>query len=131
MEILIQALLDEPPDIVHFSGHGVEQGIILQDEYGARKVITKEALESLFEEFKDKIKCVILNACYSELQATAIRSVIPIVIGMKAEVDDEAATAFSTGFYQAIGAGKNIPTAFNLGLSTIKGQPGKDIALLL
>lgn len=131
MEILIQALLDESPDIVHFSGHGVEQGIILQDEYGARKVITKEALESLFKEFKDKIKCVILNACYSELQATAIRSVIPIVIGMKAELDDEAATAFSTGFYQAIGAGKNIPTAFNLGLSTIKGPPGKDIAILL
>jgi hypothetical protein len=131
MEILIQALLDESPDIVHFSGHGVEQGIILQDEYGARKVITKEALESLFKEFKDKIKCVILNACFSEFQATAIRSVIPIVIGMKAELEDESAIVFSTGFYQAIGAGKNIPTAFNLGLSTIKGPSSKDIAVLL
>jgi len=131
MESLIQALLDESPDIVHFSGHGVEQGIILQDEYGARKIVTREALESLFKEFKDRIKCVILNACYSELQATAIKSFVPIVIGMKEELDDEAAIAFSTGFYQAIGAGKNIPTAFNLGLSTIKGPPGKDIAVLL
>jgi len=44
-----------------------------------------------------------------------------------------AAIAFSTGFYQALGAGKSIPTAFNFGLSAIKGevQKSKDIAVLL
>jgi hypothetical protein len=133
MEILMQALLDEPPEIVHFSGHGVEQGIFLQDEKGFQKIIPGKVLERLFKEFKDKIKCVILNACYTEPQARAIKSVIPIVIGMKEELEDEAAIAFSTGFYKAIGAGKNIPAAFNMGLAAIEVEepPGKDIAVLL
>jgi hypothetical protein len=133
MENLMQALLDEPPDIVHFAGHGKGEGIVLQDDGDFPKIITGEALKCLFKEFKDKIKCVILNACYSEQQAQVLKSYIPFVIGMKSEIHNSAAIAFSTGFYQALGAGKSIPTAFNFGLSAIKGevQKSKDIAVLL
>ncbi len=119
-DTLMQAILDETPRIVHFSGHGRRGGIVLQDEAGKPKVVTAESLSSLFELFKDCVECVVLNSCYSELQAKAIKLHIPHVVGMKSEIPDQAAIAFSTGFYKAVGAGKDIPFAFELGVVAIK-----------
>jgi hypothetical protein len=133
IDTLIQAILDETPNIVHFSGHGKQEGIILQDEKGAPKTVTAESLAILFELFRDTIKCVILNSCYSENQAKAIKLNIPYVIGMKAGIPDKSAISFSTGFYKAIGAGKDIPFAFKLGKTAIEleGVSGKVIPILL
>ena len=123
---------DENPTIVHFSGHGHQEGIMLQDEIGEPKIVTSDALTSLFKLFKDTIKCVVLNSCYSELQAQAIKSYIPHVIGMKSGIPDRAAIAFSVGFYKAIGARRDIPFAFELGVTAIKldGIPDDDIPIL-
>ncbi|MCU0285388.1 MAG: CHAT domain-containing protein [Acidobacteria bacterium] len=134
MEILTQALLEISPQIVHFSGHGnVQYGILLEDDKGSIKGVTGEALGCLFKVFKDKIKCVILNACYSEVQARAIKEYIPYVIAMKKTIEDKAAIAFSIGFYQGLGAGKSIPAAFDLGLSHLEAEykNDNDIAVLL
>jgi hypothetical protein len=120
IDTLIQAILDETPNIVHFSGHGKQEGIILQDEKGAPKTVTAESLANLFKLFRDTIKCVILNSCYSENQAKAIKLNIPYVIGMKTGIPDKSAISFSTGFYKAIGAGKDIPFAFKLGKTAIE-----------
>jgi len=67
---------------------------------------------------------VVLNACWSEPQARAIRQHIPFVIGTRAIIPDEVAVAFSTGFYKAIGAGKDVPFAYRMGLARI--QAGED-----
>lgn len=132
-DTLMQAILDESPTIVHFSGHGQQNGVILQDEIGEAKIVTTEALESLFKLFKDSIKCVVLNSCYSEHQAKIIKLHIPYVIGMKSGFPDKAAISFSTGFYKAIGAGRDISFAFELGVAAIKleGVSGNDIPILL
>jgi len=133
IDTLIQAFLDESPTIIHFSGHGQYEGIILQDEVGEPKVVTTEALANLFRLFRDTIECVVLNSCYSEVQAQAIRSYIPFVIGMRAGIPDSTAIAFSVGFYKAIGAGKDIPFAFELGKAAIQlsEKTGDNIPLLL
>ena len=126
IDTLMQVILDESPNIIHFSGHGKQEGIILQDESGRPKTVTAEALASLFNLFKDSVKCVFLNSCYSEHQAKAIKLHIPYVIGMKTGISDKAAIAFSTGFYKAIGAGREIPFAFELGITAIKLEGGSD-----
>lgn len=133
VDTLIQAILDESPDIVHFSGHGQQEGIILQDEIGEPKTINAKALADLFKLFKDSVQCIVLNSCYSEVQAKAIKLHIPYVIGMKAGISDKASIAFSTGFYKAIGAGRDIPFAFELGITAIKleGVSDDDIPVLL
>jgi hypothetical protein len=133
IDSLMQTILDESPTIVHFSGHGKQSGIILQDEVGGSKLVTTAAITSLFKLFKDIVKCVILNACYSEDQACAIKLHIPYVIGMRTEISDKTAISFSTGFYKAIGAGKDIPFAFDLGKTAIQldGFSGDDIPILL
>lgn len=132
-DTLMQAILDESPNIIHFSGHGQQDGIILQNDSGESKVVQTEALSQLFRLFKDSIKCVVLNACYSESQAKAIRKYIPHVIGMKAGMSDKAAIAFSTGFYKALGAGRDVSFAFELGRTAIQleGLSGDDMPVLL
>lgn len=133
IDTLMQAILDESPRIVHFSGHGQQKGIVLLNEIGDPKLVSGEAIADLFKLFCDTIKCVILNSCYSEYQAQAIKLNIPYVIGMKAGIPDRAAISFSTGFYKAIGAGKDISFAFQFGITAIKleGVLGDNIPILI
>ncbi len=107
-DTLMQAILDESPTIVHFSGHGQQEGILIQNEIGEPRTITTEAVSNLFKLFKDTVLCVVLNSCYSEHQAQAIKLHIPYVVGMKSGIPDQAAISFSTGFYKAIGAGRDV-----------------------
>jgi hypothetical protein len=109
-------LLRYKPDIVHFSGHGsTSSEIVLEDITGKSSPVPTQALTRLFSVLKDNIRCIILNACYSENQAMAIAEQIDCVIGMSKDVGDIAATSFSSAFYQALGYGRDVKTAFELG----------------
>jgi len=119
---LRRALLDHEPQIVHFTGHGNKEGLLVEDELGTAKRISSEALSGLFELFSDKIECVILSACLSEPQADAISKHINYVIGMKDEIDDKAAIEFSVGFYDALGAGRSVEDAFKFGCNAVLQQ---------
>jgi hypothetical protein len=55
---------------------------------------------------------VVLNACWSAEQAACVAAQVPYVVAMRTEVGDDAAIAFSTGFYLALAAGQPVPNAF-------------------
>jgi hypothetical protein len=112
---LRRALLDHEPHIVHFTGHGNKEGLLVEDKGGMAKQVSSEALSELFALFSDQIECVILSACYSAVQANAISKHINYVIGMKEEIDDDAAIEFAVGFYDALGAGRSVEDAFKFG----------------
>jgi hypothetical protein len=115
-----RAVLDYKPEIVHFSGHGAgESGLALEDDMGQIKLVNAKALAALFEAFKEYVECVILNACYSEVQAEAIARHIPYVIGMNQAVGDQAAREFAVGFYDTLAAGESIEFAYKLGCVSI------------
>lgn len=118
-ETISKAMLDYNPNIVHFSGHGDVNGIAIENEEGLSIYFPLEGLERLFSLFTETTKCVILNACYSEEQARVISKKGPYVIGMNDSIGDTAAINFSIGFYQAIGAGKEIQFAFDMGMVLI------------
>jgi hypothetical protein len=140
---LRRALLDHEPEIVHFSGHGIgtgkggpgrdlvpvgqegQGGLAFEDDTGQVQLISGESLSRLFELCSDHVKCVVLNACYSEAQANAIAKHIDYVIGMKQAIGDVAAVKFAVGFYDALGAGRDYEKAFEFGCSAIdlKGIP--------
>lgn len=124
---LTQAMLDIRPDIVHFSGHGEQSGDLhFEDEIGNKVSISPDALRTLFQQFSDCTKCVILNACHSEIQAKSTAEHIDFVVGMKTAIGDPAAIAFSIGFYQALGAGRPIDEAYELGCIQIRIQGLKE-----
>ncbi|MEM4204515.1 MAG: CHAT domain-containing protein [Candidatus Methanomethylicaceae archaeon] len=131
---IARVLLNVQPQIVHFSGHGTPEGALcFEDESGKAHFVQPEALSALFKQFVDQTKCVILNACYAENQAIAIAKHIDYVIGMKQEISDEAAIAFSRGFYLALGAGKTIEEAFEFGRIQImlQGVPEHLVPVLI
>jgi DNA-binding NarL/FixJ family response regulator len=118
-----QALLDIQPQIVHFSGHGSAMGALcFESQTGETHPIQPNALAALFEQFSNQVDCVVLNACYSEIQASAIAKHINFVIGMNQAIGDKAAIAFAIGFYQALGAGRTIDEAYKLGCVQIRLQ---------
>lgn len=157
-----RAMLEEEPQILYFSGHGVllkenpeasepdtrslvweeledtnsleglSGGIALEDNEGNAKIVKAEALEGLFELFGEQIKIVFLNGCYAEDQADAIIKQVPYVIGMNSAVPDDTAIAFATGFYDALGAGRDIEFAFKLAKNRIEleGMAGADLAVM-
>jgi len=118
-----QALLNEQPQMVHFSGHGTSTGALcFEDNAGQTQLVQPEAIAALFKQFAHHVNCVLLNACYSETQAKAIAEYIEYVIGMKKAVGDKAAIAFAIGLYQALGAGRTIEDAYELGCVQIELQ---------
>ncbi len=131
---LQRAMLDEKPQIVHFSGHGEgETGLYFEDNVGNAQLVTGEALAGLFKLFKSKLKCVLLNGCYSQAQAEAISEHIPHVIGMRDGVTDRAAIEFAVGFYDALGNGESVEFAFELGKAAmaLSGAGDEDLPILL
>lgn len=113
-------LLRHKPELVHFSGHGsASSQIILEDNSGNSHPVSPRALSQVFSVLKDNIRCVILNACYSEQQAQAIAQHTDCVIGMSKAIGDAAAISFAAAFYQALGYGRNVKTAFDLGCAQI------------
>jgi tetratricopeptide (TPR) repeat protein len=128
-----RAILEFAPQIVHFSGHGVgEGGLALEDELGQAKLVSTSALAGLFELFADQVECVLLNACYSVLQAEAIALHIPYVIGMNQAVGDAAAREFAVGFYDALGADRSIEFAYKLACNSIRmAGIGEDLTPVL
>ncbi|BAY87947.1 hypothetical protein NIES267_74710 (plasmid) [Calothrix parasitica NIES-267] len=118
-EDLRRALLDHEPQIVHFSGHGAgNDGLALENNSGQMQSVSAASLARLFKLFP-KIECVVLNACYSEVQAEAIYQHIDYVIGMNKAIGDKAAIKFAVGFYDALGAGRTIEDSFEFGCTSI------------
>ncbi|MDF5731930.1 MAG: AAA-like domain-containing protein [Rhizonema sp. PD38] len=117
---LRRALLDQEPQIIHFSGHGTgSQGLVLENDSGQSQLVSTAALARLFKLFKNTIECVFFNACYSEVQAEVIHQHIDYVVGMNQAIGDRAAIKFVIGFYDALGAGRSFEDAFELGCTGI------------
>jgi Effector-associated domain 1/CHAT domain len=98
-----RVIAEEQPQIVHFCGHGLEDGtLLLEDDGGNDKPVAPEGLASLFELHADYVECVVLNACYSEKSAIAISKYINYAIGMNQPIKNKAAIAFAQGFYDGL-----------------------------
>ncbi len=99
-----RAISEERPHIVHFCGHGMEDGsLVLENDEGNHKPILPEGLAALFKLHSDYVTCVLLNACYSVKLAEEISQYINYVIGMNQPIEDQAAITFAQGFYDGLG----------------------------
>src|SRR4051794_15391103 len=117
---LLQALLEEKPHVVHFSGHGSSaQELILLDDQGKPKPVSKEAMVHLLRTLKDNIRVVVLNACFSRPQAEALVQTINCTVGMNRAIGDKAAIIFAGSFYRAIGFGRSVKEAFEQGRAAL------------
>jgi hypothetical protein len=131
---LLRALNEHQPQILHFSGHGSPNGeILLMDDDRRMKPVSTPALKALSITMKDNIRLIMLNACFSHVQAEALSEVIDCVIGMRKEIGDDAAITFAASFYQAIGFGRSVRQSFDQGIAALllEGIPEAETPELL
>lgn len=84
------------------------------------KPVGKEALAELLGILRDRLRIIVLNACFSYRQAEAISEHVDCAIGMSQAIGDEAAIEFAAVFYQAIGHGRSVDVAFRLARNSLQ-----------
>lgn len=109
---LLQAMNEVAAEVVHFSGHGGENGLVLVAEDRQPRPVDGAALARLFAAFPAAVRVVVLNACLSLPQARAIARVVGCAIGTGGRISDDAAVTFAGGFYRAIAFGHSVAVAF-------------------
>jgi hypothetical protein len=114
---LIERIHRHSPTILHFSGHGAETGELLFAGEGARIApADPAALADVFRILARKagLRCMVLNACFSESQARAIAEHVDCVIGMNRAVPDATAIEFAAQLYSSLAFGSSVQEAFEL-----------------
>lgn len=115
-----QALLKHRPHIVHFIGGGRFRGIALEDDSGSVRPLSPQALAGTLRLLKGDIRIVILDSCYSKVQAAAISREVDFTIGMKSALAETARVDFTTHFYNALAFGRSVLTSFELASSQLE-----------
>ena len=114
-----RALLEQEYHIVQFSGHASQKGLAFEDESGTPQIVPQGALAKFMARHSPPVRCVILNACYTIDQGELVSMGVPFTIAMDGPISDSAAKEFTRGFYDAIGAGKDIRFAYDEGCNTM------------
>ncbi|WNJ18737.1 COR domain-containing protein [Pontibacter sp. G13] len=112
-----QRALDAKPSILHFSGHGINEGLYIQDDNGNAIPYRISGLKRSFKHHTESLKAIILNACFSKDIALTLSDLGFLVIGTSGRIHDSTSIEFSKGFYSALGSGKDFQICFEEGLT--------------
>ena len=111
--------------VFHFSGHGGEEGIQLETEYGENEMAFVRGVAAQMA-FHKGVRLVFLNACATEAQIQAFHDVqIPVVIATRRPVQDKVARVFSVNFYKAFMEGYSIKDAYDQAINSLYGLTKK------
>ncbi|WP_441228159.1 CHAT domain-containing protein [Tardiphaga sp. 20_F10_N6_6] len=115
---VVFALRTFMPDIVHFSGHGDEQGVELRAEGSGGTHVAGIAIARAFQD--RGVRLAVFNVCHSNHYAAAIALYVEAVVATSDEVDDDAAKYFAVAFYRTIASGFTAGQAFRDGTSAVE-----------
>ncbi len=110
----------EKPYLIHFAGHGAEDGIYLSNDKNRWQLVPNQMLDEVFNDSKEYIRCVVMNSCYSAAQAEIISNHIEYVVGNNVPVKDRHAIYFADLFYEFMAEEESIEKAFGNALRVIK-----------
>lgn len=130
---LQRLLLEERPQVLHFSGHGSPGAqLYLEDENGDHAPVEAKALASLIGALRYRPQLVVLNVCSSEPFASALTRHVPFAVGMRCLITDNAACVFAASFYEAVALDEPIANAFQIAKSALLTQqlPGDNVPIL-
>ena len=110
---LQRLLLMYRPHIVHFSGHGSKgHKLILAGTSGRGKTVDQQGLANVFSLYRNHVRLVLLNACFTKAQARSISEVVNYSIGTGRGIGDKVGVAFAGAFYRALGFGRSVRDSF-------------------
>ena len=109
-----ERLLTTRPDILHFVGHGNEDGLLLWSD-DSPALVSPATLRTVLQQ-AESVKLVFLNAClagrvdstrpFAGIAHQLLQSGLPAVIAMRYEILDRSAVHFAAGVYEALVSGQ-------------------------
>ncbi|WP_039996632.1 CHAT domain-containing protein [Sphingomonas sanxanigenens] len=111
---LLDGLNDVRPHIVHFSGHGGDEGVVFDGGYleaPSQQEVGFDLLVKALDATDEPPRLLVLNACDTLDGASAILPAVPVVIAMSDAVLDTAAIVFAQQFYAAVASGQSVGSA--------------------
>lgn len=111
---LLDGLNDVRPHVVHFSGHGGSETVVLdagEIAHGVDHVVGFELLVKALASTDLPPTLLVLNACDTLEGAEIILPAVPVVIAMSDNVLDVAAILFAQQFYAALASGQSVGSA--------------------
>ena len=100
------------PTIIHFSGHGSQNGIYFSSPMGqAVKIEPSRLSQMLSFASQDNLQGAVMNACFTA-EMFRTRAVDQDTVVMDRELSDAAAISFTQQFYTYLGDGRSFKDAF-------------------
>lgn len=113
-EDLIDGLNNIRPHIVHFSGHSGNGQVTFDNglvDTPKGRSVSYANLARAFAATDSPPILVVLNGCDSFADAEGLLDPVMVVVGMRSEITDTAASIFATRFYSAIASGQSVASA--------------------
>lgn len=115
-------------DVVHFTGHADERGILMRNARGIEELLPRQELRKLFQ--GKGVKLAVLNACNTKASAEDIEESVDTVIGTSDVIDQRAGRMLTKVFYSALGRGSSVKDAYSETIDTInKYAPEKNVLM--
>lgn len=119
------AALRRGVDLWHFAGHGAAEGVYFTGARGREALVEAETLGQLLA--GEGVRLAVLNACRAgagggqaaSVAGALLRTDVPAVVAMQADLSDMAADAFAGAFYDAIAVGQAVDRALTAGRKAI------------
>lgn len=122
------------PKVLHFSGHGTDEGaLIMRGPSGGHLPIKPDGLAKLLGILGDSLKLIVLNACFSDaLSQKIVAQMDVVVLGMTRLVQDATALQYARGLYQTLFHGATIREAHDAAAAILAamGQVDAEAPLL-
>ncbi len=109
------------PDVIHFSAFANVSGIYFHDKHDQPVQIDNQVLALHLDSLDFRPECIFFNTFISRDLARELSGQGIFVIGFQDIIDSQAAIAFATGFYTALGYGKDYPEAYLMGARVLSG----------
>jgi hypothetical protein len=117
---ILTSILGSEADVFHFSGHGEIDGLIFESESGQSKKVDGAHLASHLKRIKKTLRCLVLNACFSDRLARNLAPHVEVMVGCNAEIDDDAAITFASAFYVAMASGYSYAECYEIAVNDVK-----------
>ena len=126
LELFTQFVNKSRTPIIHFSAYSDAEGIYFHDKADKPEHVGNQNFKLHFEMVNDHVECLFFNTFVAEKLAKSLSESNVFVIGFNDIIEIFGAIEFATGFYTAMGYGKNYRTAFEIGKQTLLSSQYKN-----
>jgi len=110
---VIRYVASRRPNVLHFSGHGEEGQLVLNNAYDkAGEQVSDDWISGALD--GKEIDVLLLNCCWSSSIAEQLQKEIPLTIGTTKEVGLDEAAEFARRFYDALQQGETLERAYDV-----------------